>query len=601
MSKTAIQYTWDLSSLLASDDDPSIQVYREAAERAFTAFASKWQPRDDYLSNPNVLLEAIQEYEALDDVTGIDNDDFYFSLRSSVDSGSNAVKAGEMQANDFSQKLLNQVRFFELAIGQIEPSKQTEMLDFKPLSRYRHWLERLFAQSKYRLSEMEEKILGLKSMPAHSLWVQLTSNQLSAESHRVLAEDGKPVQASFEEVLTLMNSPHQKVRNQAAKVFNQILSDNLYLATAELNAVLANKKIDDELRGFVRVDQSRLIQDDVEGTMIDALVAAVSGYNQLSHRFYKLKAQLLGKTKLLYHERNLPIAEPSAALDYPAARDLVEKVFTNLDPDFGSILRAYQKNRQIDVYPRTGKHSGAFCASNLKNQPVFVLLNFTSKLRDVSTIAHEMGHAIHAEYTFRQQNSLNVGHSMATAEVASTFMEDFVFDELMGRASEEDQLALRVNRINDDISTIFRQIAFYRFEQELHTQYRQNGYLSSEEIGKLFQVQMQAYMGPSVEQSKGSQNWWLHVPHFRSFFYVYSYASGLLVSKALQERVRKHPETIADFKRLLGYGLSLSPADQFAAIGIDITDKAFWASGLDKIAADLDATEKLARKLGKID
>jgi oligoendopeptidase F len=228
------------------------------------------------------------------------------------------------------------------------------------------------------------------------------------------------------------------------------------------------------------------------------------------------------------------------------------------------------------------------------------LLNHVDKLDDVTTLAHELGHGINQALMNKNQNSLNTGTLLSTAEVASTFMEDFIVEELLREADEETRLAILVKRMDDSVGTIIRQTACYCFERELHSEFRKKGYLSKEEIGAIFQKNMAAYMGPFVEQSPGSENWWIHWWHIREYFYVYSYASGLLISKAMQAKVRENPAFIAKVKEFLSAGLSDSPKNIFLRLGIDITKKEFWDEGLNEVEVLLNETEELARKLGKI-
>ena len=279
--------------------------------------------------------------------------------------------------------------------------------------------------------------------------------------------------------------------------------------------------------------------------------------------------------------------------------NLVLKVFRNLDPDFESILKRFVENGKIDVYPQKGKCGGAFCVHFLKTQPVYVLLNHTNKLYDVTTLAHEMGHAINNEL-MRKQNALNFGTTLSTAEVASTFMEDFVLDEVSNSLDNKTKLSLLVEKLDSDVSTIMRQVACYTFEQELHETFRKEGYLSKEKIGKLFQKHMSSYMGDYVEQSPGSENWWIYWSHIRRYFYNYSYASGLLISKSLQKMVKENPKNIDKIKKFLSSGTSKSPKDIFDECGLDITKKEFWENGLNDLKRLLKETSDLARNIGEI-
>ncbi|PIP73716.1 MAG: hypothetical protein COW88_01005, partial [Candidatus Lloydbacteria bacterium CG22_combo_CG10-13_8_21_14_all_47_15] len=316
--------------------------------------------------------------------------------------------------------------------------------------------------------------------------------------------------------------------------------------------------------------------------------------------YYALKAKLLGVPRLAYHERNVPYGSVNKKYSYSDAAHLVHKVFEHLDRSFADIFRRFVESGQVDVYPRKGKSGGAFCAHELLTQPTYILMNYTDELNDVLTLAHESGHGINNELIREKQNALSFDTPLATAEVASTFMEDFVLEHLMKDASDELKLSLMMMKLNDDISTIYRQSALYRFEQEIHAEYREKGYLSKDDIGAMFRKHMEAYMGEAVAQSPGSEHWWVHWSHIRAPFYVYSYASGLLISKAMQARVREDPAFIAQVKQFLSVGLSDSPRNIFANMGIDISGPSFWESGLQEVQALLASTELLAAKLGKL-
>ena len=387
----------------------------------------------------------------------------------------------------------------------------------------------------------------------------------------------------FSEIVGLMNSKKKRVRDSAAKAFNDILERNAEVAEAEINSVFANKKIDDELRGSPRPDTLRHLSDDIESEVVDALIESVSRRFTIPVRYYALKARLLKVRKLAYHERNVEYGEMARRYPYPKSVDLVHRVLGKLDPEFADIFAGFVHNGQIDAYPKKGKDSGAFCIHHLMVQPTYILLNHTGKLHDVLTIAHELGHGINNELIKKKQHALDFGTPTSTAEVASTFMEDFMLDEVLHAADDELRLAIMMQKLNDDVSSIFRQVACYCFEQELHKDFRAKGYLSKEEIGKLFQKHMAAYMGGAVEQSEGSENWWVYWNHIRYFFYVYSYASGLLISKSLQNSVKRDPAFIVQVKEFLSAGLSDSPKNIFSRLGIDISDKRFWDRGLDEV------------------
>jgi len=595
------QVQWNLRQLFKGDQDPEIEKERPRTEEKSYRFINKWKDRTDYLETPAVLRQALDEYEMWSGDCGTDgNEGYYFWLRTQQDQNDPELKARFNQVENSSRTILNDIQFFQLRIAKIPSGQQNKFLDYNRLREYKHFLERIFAESKYLLSEPEEKILNMKSSTSYSNWIKMTSGFLAKEQRTVLLEDGTKGSKNISELSSLLDNKNRKVRDSAAKALNNLFGKYVEVAEAELNSVLANKKTDDELRGLLRPELSRHISDDIGSEIVDALIETVSGRVAIAHRFYELKARLLGLKKLKYHERNIEYGDIIKKYPYKTSLKLIDRVFRRLDPEFSEILSMFIKNGCFDVYPGRGKGSGAFCAHHLISQPTYILLNHTDKLNDVLTLAHELGHGINNELIRKNQNALNFGTSTATAEVASTFMEDFVLQEVLRKADDELKLAIMVKKLNDDVSTIFRQVACYRFEQELHRDFRSKGYLSKEDIGGLFRKHMAAYMGSFVEQSRGSENWWVYWSHIRYFFYVYSYASGLLISKSLQHSVKEDPSFVSRVKGFLAAGLSDSPQNIFKRLGVDITDSGFWNKGLDEVEGLLEETTALARSLGKI-
>lgn len=600
MNIKKIKTDWNLG-LLFKGSDSEMEKEKKIISQENYKFINKWKDKSDYLKDPAVLKTALDEYEELNRNFGTSGSaGFYFYLKSYLDQNDPKIKARMKNIQDFSIKIGNDLQFFEHNIAKIPTGIQSQFLTYEGLQEYKHFLEKLFNQAKHLLSDAEEKILNLKQAPSYDNWVKMVSGFLSKEERVVLNEQGKKEKKSYSEIMKLISSEKKKVRDSAAEALNGILDKHRDLAENEINSILADKKINDGLRKMDRPDLARHIDDDIESEVVDALVSAVSVKFSVSRKYYALKAKLMGLKKLDYHERNVEYGKLSKKYSHGESVDLVKKVFSNLDKKFSEILDNFTTLGQIDFFPKKNKKDGAFCADNLITQPTYILLNHAGTLDDVLTFAHEMGHAINSEFKKEKQNSLNFGTPKSTAEVASTFIEDFVLDELEKKSDDELKLALMIHKLNSDVSTIFRQIACYMFEQELHRQFREKNYLSKEEIGKLFQKHMSAYMGPAVSQSSGSENWWIYWGHIRRFFYNYSYASGLLISKAMQAKYAEDPSFMEKVKEFLSAGTSDSPKNIFKKMGIDITDKKFWEKGLEKIETSLKNAEKLAKKLGKI-
>lgn len=597
MSKT----TWDLSPFFKSDTDPAIAKWRNEVQTKTTQFATKWRKNSGYLTDSKTLLAALKESdELMRKHVGAYREVVYFNLRSSQDETDPKVRAKLNQAVAFSKDLTNETSFFTLNLSKIPKAAQNKLLADKDLAPYRYWLQCLFTEGAHTLTEAEEKILNLKSDPAHSNWVQMTSTLLAKETAEIKDASGKKTSVNLQQLVQALSGPSAKVRDAAAIEINRILAKHADVAENEVNSILQDKQIEDKLRGFVRPDSSRHLSDGINPETVDTLSNAVAAHFKIAGDFYRLKAQLLKLPQLRYHERNIEFGEVNKKFTYEQSCDIVKSTFRKLDPEFEQITQAFISESRMDVYPNQGKSGGAYCASSLSGFPVFIMLNHSNRLDDVMTMAHELGHGINFELVRKHQLPLNYSVSLAVAEVASTFMEDFVLEAIAGELTDKARLDLLMTKLNADISTIFRQIACYRFEQELHDEFRKSGYLTKEQIGKIFQKNMAAYMGKYVEQSAGSENWWVYWSHIRNFFYVYSYSSGLLISKALQRKVRRDPTFISEVKEFLSAGNSSSPEDTFKKLGLDITQTKFWEEGIAEISDNLKEATRLAKKLGRI-
>jgi oligoendopeptidase F len=593
MKKKEDNYSWNLS-LLNEKSEEKFKKEKEKIEKKVDSFAKKWKSKD-FLKDSKSLKKALDQYESLRANYGTSGDQgYYYFLKKALDQSNPDLKAKAKQIEEFSKKQEEKIRFFNLQISKTPKEKQKEFLEEEKLEVYKNYLKTSFREGEYLLSEKEEKIMSLKSGSAYNNWVEMVDDFLSRESREIVNKKGQKEEKNFSEIVSLLRSKNKKVRDSAAEAFNNILNENVDVAEVEFNSVLEDKKINDYLRGFVRPDMARFISDDVKPETVDTLVETVTDNFDIAQDYYKLKAKLFGVKKLDYHERSVPYKTIDKDYSFDEAIEIVRKTLADLDPEFKDIFNKFIEKGHIDAFPKKGKTGGAFCIHNLINQPVYILLNFTKKHQDLVTLIHETGHGINNEMMRKKQNALNFGISTFTAEVASTFFEDFVSKEIMKEVGKKMQLAMIMQKLDRDIATIYRQIAAVNFEREIHKTFREKGYLSKEEIGKVFEKHMEAYMGESVNQSSGSENWWVYWSHLRRFFYNYSYAGGLLISKALQRKTRQNPEFVEEVKKFLETGTSKSPKETFKEMGIDISDKDFWLEGIKETKDLLKEAKKLS-------
>lgn len=589
VTPSAYKTTWDLKDVYASINDPKIEKDVQSIEKAYTAFARAYGSRTDYLHDQKALLSALQDWELLMKATSSWKPVWYLHL---ITDNNTADTKAKMKRDLLESRLIkaaNQVLFFEINLGKISSDVQKQILGEPAFAPYKYYLERIFITARYDLSEAEEKILNLQSQPAHSMWVDAQKNYLYSQTVR---HRGKQIPLS--EALEIKAQLPLKERRALHAELIKKCKEISFFATAELNAVVTGKKIRDELRGFDKPYQSTILRYLNDQKSIESLVRSVTAYYKLSQKFYKLKAKLMNLPHLTYAD--IAVSLSSSSIKFPLEKgvSLISESFQKAGQEFSDIFTQMLQNGKIDIFPKAGKRSGAYCSGGA-NIPTCILMNYTDSLQSVTTLAHEMGHAIHTELS-KSQPPLYEDYPISLAEVASTFFENLIFDEVFQSLSEKNKVYALCNRTQDDISTIFRQIAFFNFEYDLHTQIRQKGGLSNDEIAHLFKTHLERYLGSSVQLEEADSHTFVYISHFRSFFYVYSYAYGQLISKALYSQYKKNPQFIEKVKQFLKAGSSASPEDIFMSIGIDTTKPEFFEEGLKAIEEDLKELEKRAKK-----
>lgn len=584
-----IKTNWDLSQLYKSNDDPQIEKDLREIEAAYDGFAEKYSGREDYLKDEKKLAEALADNEKLLGDFAADKPILYFYYKRDLNSKDSEAEAKSNILAQRMNKLENKLVFFGVALAKITGDNQKKFLASKVLAPYRYFLQVIFNHAKHVLSEAEEKILNLKSLPAHSLWVNGNEKLLGKQ---IIKWRGKSL--SLAEAISKSASLPTKERRVLAGMVNAQLRNISDFAENELNAVVIDKKINDELRGYAEPYSAAVLNYQNEEATVDNLVKTVTKHFPLAHRFYKLKAKMLGLKSLTYADRSAQVGKTSKKIPFEQAVEITRQAFHEIDPIYSQTFDQFLQNGQIDAFPKPGKQGGAYCSSANK-MPTFVLLNHVPDMNSVKTMAHEMGHAFHSKFSLENQSPLYRRYTTAVAEVASTFFENFVFDHIFQLLTPKEQIIALHDRINSSIATIFRQIACFNFELELHRQIREQGSLPKEEIAKLMNKHMAAYLGPTFKLSDDDGYFFVYWSHLRRFFYVYSYAFGELISDALYSMYKKDKKFEAKIRQFLSAGGSASPEDIFAQIGVDVRKPEFFETGLKKIEEDIDKLERLIK------
>lgn len=572
--------------------DPKIEKEVKDIAKAYKSFAKKYADKA-YLKNAKLLASALADYEALT-AKATWKGMYYLVLRKTIDSGNLKLEAEINRLNDIAQEAVKHILFFGISISKLDTKKQKIYLKDEKLKKYRYLLKLWFDDGKHTLSEAEEKILTDKSTVAHDAWVSLQDRYENAQT---VIHGDKTI--SLSEAMSIKSDLPRKERRALHKAVREKYKEIGFVAEAELNAVIRNKKIDDELRGYKTPYESTIrgYQNDVKS--IENLVDVVTKANSLAHRFFKIKAKVINEidgssdTKITIAELGTGLARSKGSeqkIPLVKAIETISKTFAGADPVFAQMFESYLKKGQIDFFPKPGKQTGAFCMGNTGIE-TRILTNYAGKLNDVTTIAHEMGHAIHTDLS-KEQPAIYEGYTISVAEVASTFFENIVLESLLQEATPEEKRDLLLTRMQDRISTIFAQVAYFQFEKKLHALVRQKGFVSKEEIAAMFADCRRVYTGDAVEVVEDDGYAFVYISHFRSFFYVYAYAYGQLIADALYAEYKKDKKFIEKVKTFLRAGGSMSPADIFKKIGIDTTKPDFFKKGLKKLEEDLKYLEQ---------
>lgn len=595
--KTATQYKteWDFTLFYKQGlSDPKIEKDVKAIEETCALFEEKYAKDDAYLKNEEALLVALNDNEDLSKLLSAAKPLYYLQLLLTVDSQNNKVQSMFNLLNDRVTKAGNKVVFFEINLGKIDSETQGRFMRSAVLSKYHYFLERLFLTAKHLLSEPEEKILSLKQATSRGMWNDYSDKLLNSQT---VVWKGKKM--PIPEASGLISTLPKKERDALHKIMSEKLKEISFFSEAEMTAILTDAKIGNELRGFKKPYESRALSTQNSVEAIENVVKVVNSQNKIANDFYKLKAKFLGLKTLSYADRVVGIGKASQKMTFDESVRLFKQSLQEIDPMFLQIFERLINNGQVDVYPKKGKTGGAFCASGI-DSPTFVLLNNVPNSNSFLTLAHEMGHAFHSELSKNAQPATYQSYTLSVAEVASTFFENIAFEVLLEKATAKERVLLEFQRIQDDVSTIFRQIACFNFELAMHEEVRTKGSISKERMSELHNQSMSKYLGKTVKLNELDGYFFVQWSHLRNHFYVFTYAYGQIISKALYAEYKKDKNFIQSIIKFLSAGGSMSPDEIFKSIGIDTTKPDFFLKGLKEIAVDIKNLEKLARHLKMI-
>ena len=580
---------WDLSDLYASREDARIQTDLDRA-RALVDQLNTYQGKLTALSGAELGLaldEVIRTYEEASEILGALG--AFAFLGASTDRENAQAQSFEADVREKITAIATPTVWVTLEINQLDDEAVKAALEaHEPARRWAPWLRRLRAMKPHELSEELETFIAERG-PLQAQWSRLFDETLAA-----LRADVDGEKLTLSEGLNRLTDTDEAKRAAAGKAMTEAFNGITRTMGMVLNTIAAEKALEDKKRGFKRPADSRHLANEVHGESVDAMAEAVAkAYPRIAHRYYALKAKLMGKDKLNHWDRNAPLGQAGAkTYDWKGGKELVLSSFADLGGDFAERAGWFFDRPWIDARPRAGKQSGAYSHPVTAGAHPYVFLNWMGERRDVLTLAHELGHGVHQTLA-AGQGGLLADTPLTLAETASIFAEGLTFDRLLAEATDEDRRALLAGRIEDGLNTVVRQIAFHRFETRFHDE-RAKGEVSVERINQIWTEELTASLGPAVDL-EGYENWWAYVSHFvHSPFYVYAYAFGDLLVAALMETRAKDPEAFTPlYRELLANGGSKTYVEALEPFGLNPRDPAFWTIGTKRLEGLVDQFEAL--------
>jgi oligoendopeptidase F len=580
---------WDLSALVDGEDQSGVERLLAEATARTDHFAATYPGRIGEL-DAEQLEAAMRELEQINELAGRAGS--YASLQFATDTSDPARGALLQHVQEQGTEIETKLLFFELEWAALDDERVEELLSSDRLDFCRHHLRSARRYRTHLLSEPEEKILAEKSISSQSAWARLFGEHVAALRVKI----GDADELTLDVALSRLQSADRETRRVSAEAVSATLEPGLRTRAFIYNTLVHDKAVEDRLRSYPNWLASRNLANEASDESVLALIHAVRGRYDIPQRWYTLKARLLGLDRLADYDRAAPVFPEETAFSFSQARELVLDSYDSFSPHAGAIVRRFFDERWVDAPVRPHKRGGAFCAYTVPSVHPYVLLNFTAQRRDVLTMAHELGHGLHAALA-QPQGVFHQGTPLTLAETASVFGEALTFGRMFQAAPDDKaRLSLLAERLDGAVATVFRQMAMNRFEHLVHTCRRADGELSVQRIGELWVEAQTELFGDSVEITEGYRAWWSYVPHFIDTpGYVYAYAYGLLLALSLYTRYLEEGDAFASsYLELLAAGGSRSPEELGAIVGIDLSDPGFWDSGLALVEAQLDAAEAAA-------
>ena len=581
---------WNLGELFPAIDSPELQAAFDNVEEQVTSFEGvrgKLKP-DMEIEN---FLEVVRASEAM---TRIVNKMYSFAgLSFAADTQDQNAQSLVGRVQQFVAEVQNRTLFFSLWWKDLDEQNAQRLMD--AAGDYRYYLEEMRHFKPHTLSEAEEKVVNLKDVTGSSALINLYDAITNRYVFR-LQVNGEVKELTRAQLQPYIQGPDADLRSRAYQELYRVYGEDgpilgqMYQTRAR---DWHNENI--TMRKFSSPLSVRNLANDVPDEAVSTLMEVTKKNSKIFQHYFKMKAKHLGipSGKLRRYDIYAPVAKSDKPFEFDAAAKMVLDSFTAFDPRIGELAQRVFDQDHLDSEVRKGKRGGAFCASITPEMTPYVLMNYTGNARDVATLAHELGHAIHAMLA-SHHTTFTFHSSLPLAETASTFGEMMLTEKLL--AEETDEAVRRdilFKQMDDAFATILRQIYFAMFERQAHEMIQKNA--STDELSAAYMENLKEQFGDSVELSDEFKWEWVSIPHiYHTPFYVYAYAFGQLLVFSLYQQFKAEGESFKPkYLKILSAGGSEAPAKILADAGIDIRSAKFWQGGFDVLSRMVDELEKL--------
>jgi oligoendopeptidase F len=590
----AVQYElsgWDLSEMLPEPSDQLIRERLDKLDETIATFEGARETLSPEMS-PDQLREMIRQYEIIVEQMHLLGG--YASLWFSENTQSPEALTYRNRIQQVFTQIQNRMLFFSLWWKSLEDEQAENLLPTEAEhADYRHFLEEMRLFKPFTLDEKSEQIINVKDANGVDALITLYS-MLTDRLEFTLTVNGEERKLTRGELSSHFYSPAPEVRAAAyQELYRQYGEQAGILSQIYVNRVQDWYSENVELRGFSSPVSVRNKLNDIPDEAVDTLLEVARKNAPIFQRYFQLKAQWLGVDKLRRYDVYAPLAQSDKTIAYNDAVESVLETFDSFDSRFATLAQRVFTENHIDSAIRKGKRGGAFCATITPDLTPYVLMNYTGKVRDVATLAHELGHAIHS--MMAEEHSILTQHaSLPLAETASVFAEVVMTDRLL--REEQDPLVRReilAASVDDIYATVMRQAYFVIFEKAAHQAIRENK--SPQELNQIYMDNLSEQFGDSLELSEEFQYEWISIPHiYNTPFYCYAYSFGQLLVLSLYRRYQQEGEAFKPgYMKMLAYGGAARPAQILEEAGIDMADPAFWQGGFDVISDMIDELQAI--------